>query len=198
MPAPAARACVSSSQQSYVFFWNHASYQRGFAIAETLHCKMNRDETATASGIDRHTRSMEIERIRNTIGHDGDAITCRGILWLPVRVSKTNLFVVCTMSEVGVVRFLKVKCHLSRRSRQRLMCHSHQRLLSEYQLCTCHVSCAFARREIPKIASYHSQEPHMRSPEVAFAEDQLPWHHQPKLRKTSITISLRPNRFVSS
>lgn len=55
---------------------------------------MNRDEAPAAACVDGHARSLEVVRVRNTIGHDGIAGTRSSVLRLPVHVAKTDLLIV--------------------------------------------------------------------------------------------------------
>ena len=55
---------------------------------------MNRHKTTAAAGINRHAGSVEVEKVRDAVCHDGDAISGSSVLRLPVGVSEAHLFIV--------------------------------------------------------------------------------------------------------
>lgn len=70
---------------------------------------MDGHQTPATSRIDCHAWPVEIEGIRDAIGHDGDTVAGCCILWLPVGISKADLLVVCTSL---VIALTKVPLHV--------------------------------------------------------------------------------------
>lgn len=55
---------------------------------------MNRHKTATAACVNSHAGAMKVEEVRDSICHNGNAVSSSSVLRLPIRISETDLLVV--------------------------------------------------------------------------------------------------------
>lgn len=60
---------------------------------------MNTHQRGTAARVDGLTGALEVKKVGDTIGHDGDAISCGAIWRGSLRVSHGDLLVVCALRE---------------------------------------------------------------------------------------------------
>lgn len=92
-PAPAAIACTNVNRRPQTVCMG-LLYQIRLSITQTLCGQVNRDKAAAAASVDGDARTMEVEGVGYSIGHNGNPITGSSILRLPVGVTEADLFVV--------------------------------------------------------------------------------------------------------
>jgi hypothetical protein len=65
---------------------------------------MDGHQTPATSSIDCQAWPVEIEGIRDAVGHDGDPVAGCSVLWLPVGIPKADLLVVYALLVIALAK----------------------------------------------------------------------------------------------